>query len=214
MRGIFAAVVAITLLGAAPPVTEEAVRAAVTPLDVLNNDSIERIRELGPGLLPHLVRIYESSDEDDRAVIAWIFYRLGWKSPEARAALLKDIHTQNQRLRLQVQWALGRVSDDTEVVDILAGIMRDDQNPLFRDKAACALAYDQIHLTEKQKVRLYRKLIDGLGDEKPQVRAISILALRIHTGQEKGFDPNGSAEVRANSIARWKIWLAEYEKNL
>ena len=104
--------------------------------------------------------------------------------------LLQDIHTQNEKLRLQVQWALGRVSDDTQVVDILAGIMRDDPNALFRDKAACALAYDQIHLTEKQKVQLYGKLIDALSDPKPQVRAIAIQALSIHTGQTKGFNPN------------------------
>ena len=214
MRWVLAVLAATSLLAAGPVVTEDSVRAAITPLNQLDNDSIERIRTLGPGLLPHLARIYETSSEDDRAVIAWIFYRLGWKSPAARAVLLKDIDTQNQKLRLQVQWALGRVSDDTEVVDILAGIMRQDDNPLFRDKAACALAYDQIHLTEKQKVRLYGKLIEGLGDPKDQVRAISILALKIHTGQTKGFDPAAPLDERNNSISRWKIWLAEYEKNL
>lgn len=214
MRWVLAVLAATSLLAAGPVVTEDSVRAAITPLNQLDNDSIERIRTLGPGLLPHLARIYETSSEDDRAVIAWIFYRLGWKSPAARAVLLKDIDTQNQKLRLQVQWALGRVSDDTEVVDILAGIMRQDDNPLFRDKAACALAYDQIHLTEKQKVRLYGKLIEGLGDPKDQVRAISILALKIHTGQTKGFDPSAPVDERNNSISRWKIWLAEYEKNL
>ena len=45
-----------------------------------------------------------------------------------------------------MQWALGRVSDDPAVVDVLLENMRNDPNPLFRDKAACALAYDQIHL--------------------------------------------------------------------
>jgi hypothetical protein len=205
---------ALLLTAASPVVDERFVRAVITPLNQLDQDDIQRISALGPQVLPHLVRIYESSSEDDRAVIAWIFYRLGWKSSAARAALLKDIDTQHSNLRLQVQWALGRVSDDTEVVDILAGIMRNDANPLFRDKAACALAYDQIHLTEKQKVRLYGKLIEGLADEKAQVRAISILALKIHTGQTKGYQPDGPVDDRTSSIARWKIWLAEYEKNL
>ena len=190
------------------------VRAAITPLQNLGHDDIARIKAMGPEVLPHLVAIYKESNDDDKATIAWIFYSLGWKSKEARAVLLRDVRTQNEKLRLQVQWALGRVSDDLEIVDILATIMREDGNALFRDKAACALAYDQIHLSEKQKVRLYRRLIEGLGDEKAQVRAISIQALNIHTGQTKGFNPNASAADRANSIERWKLWLAEYERNL
>jgi HEAT repeat protein len=170
---------------------------------------------MGPAVLPHLVRIYTTtSDENARATYAWVFYSLAMKSPEARAALLRDVKTENPKLRLQVQWALGRVSDDVQVVDILANIMRNDANPLFRDKAACALAYDQIHLTEKQKVQLYGKLIEALKDPKPQVRAIAIQALKIHTGQDKGFSPDGSAEARGHSIARWTLWLTEYEKNL
>ncbi|HEY3257561.1 MAG TPA: HEAT repeat domain-containing protein [Gemmatimonadaceae bacterium] len=195
-------------------VTEQQVRTAITPLDKVDNAGIARLKAMAPEVLPHLAHIYAKSSEDDRAVIAWILYSIGEKSPEARAALLKDLHTPNQKLRLQVQWALGRVSDDTEVVDMLANIMMNDPNALFRDKAACALAYDQIHLTEKQKVRLYAKLIDGLSDPKPQVRAIALQALHIHTGQTKGFDPNGPEEDRGRSINRWKAWLGEYEKNL
>ena len=194
--------------------TEQQVRSAIVPLDKVDAAGIARLKAMGPEVLPQLAHIYSQSNENDRAVIAWIFYSLGWKSPEARAVLLQDIHTQNQKLRLQVQWALGRVSDDTQVVDILAGIMRDDPNALFRDKAACALAYDQIHLTEKQKVQLYGKLIGALSDPKPQVRAIALQALSIHTGQTKGFNPNGSDADRSRAIEAWRKWLAEYEKNL
>lgn len=204
--------VAVSLSGATKPPTEATVRAALTPLDAID---INVLKSMGPAVLPHLVRIYRSTaDENARATYAWVFYSLGLKSPQARAALLQDIDTENQTLRLQVQWALGRVSDDTQVVDILANIMRNDANPLFRDKAACALAYDQIHLTEKQKVQLYGKLIDALKDPKPQVRAIAIQALKIHTGQDKGYSPNGNDEERSRSIAAWSRWLAEYEKNL
>ena len=128
--------------------------------------------------------------------------------------MLEDLDTQNQNLRLQVQWALGRVSDDTQVVELLATIMRNDPNPLFRDKAACALAYDQIHLTEKQKVQLFRLLIEGLKDAKPQVRAISIQALEIQTGQRKGFLPDAAPDARNQAIAAWTRWLKEYEQNL
>jgi hypothetical protein len=51
------------------------------------------------------------------AAVAGVFYQLGWKSPEAKRALMADVQTQDQRLRLQVQWALGHVSDDPDVVD-------------------------------------------------------------------------------------------------
>jgi HEAT repeat protein len=205
-------VTAATLLGAPKPLTEAAVRAALTPLDKID---IGKIKAMGPEVLPHLARIYTNTpDEQARATYAWVFYELGLESPEGRAALLKDLGTQNQTLRLQVQWALGRVSDDTQVVDLLASIMRNDDNPLFRDKAACALAYDQIHLTERQKVHPYRRLIEGLKDTKPQVRAISIQALAIHTGQRKGFSPDAPQEKRNEAIATWMRWLNEYEQNL
>jgi HEAT repeat protein len=211
-RALLTLLVAVTLTGAPRPVTEAMVRDALAPLESIN---IDELKAMGPAVLPHLVKIYTSTpDENARATYAWVFYSLGWKSPEARAALLRDVKTQNPKLRLQVQWALGRVSDDVQVVDILANIMRNDANPLFRDKAACALAYDQIHLTEKQKVQLYGKLIDALKDPKPQVRAIAIQALKIHTGQDKGFAPDASDEQRGRSIARWTLWLTEYEKNL
>ena len=36
-----------------------------------------------------------------------------------KRVLMKDVHTGNQYLRLQVQWALGRVSSDDDVVDVL-----------------------------------------------------------------------------------------------
>ena len=212
-KALLAALVLVAMPAVA--VTEREVRAAITPLDKVTADDIARLKARGPEVPALLARIYTStSSEDDRAVIAWILYTIGTKSPEARAALLRDIDTQNSKLRLEVQWALGRVSDDTEIVDILARIMRNDDNALFRDKAACALAYDQIHLTERQKVELYSKLIDALTDEKAQVRAIAIQALSIHTGQTKGYDPNASPETRALSIVRWRTWLAEYEKNL
>lgn len=192
-------------------VTESALHGALYPLADIN---IKEIKAMGPGVLPHLAKIYSKASDDEKASIAWVFYSLGWKSPEARAVLLKDVGTPNEKLRLQVQWALGRVSDDTEVVDLLAEIMRNDSNALFRDKAACALAYDQIHLTERQKVRLFGKLIDGLSDPKPQVRAISIQALQIHTGQTKRFQPDASASERSVAVASWQRWLQEYERNL
>jgi integrase len=169
----------------------------------------------GEAVMPVLARIYrETKDEARRAKIAKLFYQLGWQSEEARLALMQDIHTPNRSLRLQVQWALGRVSNDDEVVDVLLDNMRNDKNPLFRDKAACALAYDQIHLTPQQRYRQYQGLVQSLNDPKPDVRRIAMQALRILTNQTRGFRFNDPVEKRLEAIARWDAWLAEYQKSL
>ena len=174
----------------------------------------KQIQAMGPGVLPSLARLYASSSESEKATIAWVFYQLGWKSPEAKRALMADVHTQDQRLRLQVQWALGRVSDDPDVVDVLLENMQRDPVPLFRDKAACALASDQIHLAPAQRLRLYEGLIHALDSETPQVRQIALQALQILTGQTKGFLPGAEPEARRRAVGGWKQWLAEYRSNL
>ena len=130
--------------------------------------------------------------------------------PRPSRSLLKDAHTTNPDLRIAVQYALGRVSDSEKVVDTLLEIMRNDGSPIFRDKAACALSYDQIHLTEAQKVRLYAGLIDALADPKPQVQVIAITSLKILTGQDKGFRRSDPPEKKQQSMEAWKRWLAEY----
>lgn len=174
----------------------------------------QAIKEMGPAVMPELVRMYESADESQREKIAAAFYQLRWKSPEARRVLMKDIHTKNQALRLNVQYALGSVSDDVDVVDALIDNMEHDGNALFRDKAACALAYDQVHLTPKQKVHLYDRLIEALGSDVFQVRQIALQALQIHTGQTKGFRPNAPEGERRQQIQAWRKWLDEYRSNL
>jgi len=176
---------------------------------------VASIRALGRPVLPKLVQLYEASQDDAfKARVAQTFYELGWESPEAKRALMRDVHTSNHDLRLQVQWALGRVSNDQDVVDTLIANMRNDSNPLFRDKAACALAYDQIHLSEQQKVRLFAALIEALGDDKEDVRRIALQALQIHTGQTRGFDPDASWADRNQKVKVWQAWLAQYKAGL
>ena len=191
---------------------------SVTEADVLSllgpPVQTDRLRALGSGVMPVMAQIYTASDEAGRTRIASTFYQLGWPSQEAYQALIEDIRTTNPKLRLQVQWALGRVSGEDEVVDTLLEIMRNDKHALFRDKAACALAYDQVHLNEEQKADLYSGLINGLNDPKPQVRKISIKALKIHTGQARGFNPTASETQRGRSVQEWREWLAEYRENL
>ena len=127
---------------------------------------------------------------------------------------MHDINTDNPQLRLQVQWALGRVSSDDTIVEVLLSQMQNDANPLFRDKSACALASDQIHLDERQRFHLLQGLLSALDDPKPQVRDIAIKAIQIRTGQTKGYKPRATEAERQNKIQAWNRWLEEYRTNL
>jgi len=196
-------------LAAAPPPSERQLAALLSP-----HPNIEAIRALGPGVLPALAGLYERSDETRRTTIAWTLYSLGWKSEEAKRALMRDVRSSNASLRLQVQVALGRVSNDPEVVNELLDNAQDEDNPQFRDKAACALANDQIHLTDVQKLRLYERLVDALGDPNLQVRQIALEALRMLTGQTRSFDPAASQEAREPALRDWQRWLEAYRSRL
>lgn len=195
---------------AAPP----SAPSDITVAQLVERDDRDGLRALGPAALPVLARLYEQGDEARRVKIAGIFYQLGMRSRDAERALLRDARTQNPQLRVGVQYALGRVSDDARVVETLLDVLRNDKNPLFKDKAGCALAYDQIHLTEAQKVRVYEGLIAALSDSDPMVQGIAIQALSVLTGQNKGFYGLASAEKKRQSIEVWKKWLAEYRANL
>lgn len=183
-------------------------------LSLVESGDTPGIRGMGPTVLPRLARIYPTLEPARRARVARVFYELGWRSPEAKRALMSDVRTSDPTLRLQVQWALGRVSADPDVIDVLLDNMRRDAVPLFRDKAACALAYDQIHIGPAQKRRLYGGLVDALDDEEPQVRAIATLALQILTGQNKGYAAEGPPEARRRAIAEWRRWLRDLEAHL
>lgn len=204
----FPAVVLILAGPSAAALDESRLRASAVAGDW------KQVLAMGPHVLPSLARLYASSSPEDRATIAYVFYQLGWKSAEAKRALMADVQTQDRTLRLQVQWALGRVSDDPDVVDVLLRNMQTDPVPLFRDKAACALAYDQIHLAPAQKVRLFEGVVQALDDAIPQVRQIALQALQILTGQTKGFLPGADRESRRKAVAEWRRWLAEYRATL
>jgi HEAT repeat protein len=192
--------------------------AEPSPLEVErlldSNGYVEALRELGPEVVPVLVRMYPSAGPERRARIANAFYGLGWQSEEARRVLNADLETDHERLRLAAQWAIGRVSADDDVVERLLTILRSDPNALFSEKAACALAHDQIHLTEEQKVLLYAGLVDTLRSSDARVRRDAIRALEIHTGQRRGFQPWGASEARERAVRDWERWLRDYESNL
>lgn len=181
---------------------------------LVESENFAALKEFGVAALEPLVNLYKKGDIAQKTKIASALYFLSLRSEYAREVLLKDVHTPDRQLRLQVQWALGRVSSDESVVHSLLDNMQHDPNPLFRDKAACALAHDQVHLTEKQRVVLLEGLINALGDEKPDVRFIAAKALEIQTNQTKGFDPNAPQEERMKHVAEWQAWVAEYRRNI
>jgi len=184
-------------------------------LDLINDNEYQEMVAMAPGIVDSLIRIYDVSDDPkQKAKVARAFYQLGVVSEQAERLLMENLDTTDVSLRLQSQWALGRVSRSPEVPSRLLDIMRNDPSPLFRDKAACALAYDQIHASPVDKLLIYQGLVEGLTDEKPDVRQISLLALKIHTGQTKGYDYNADPAQRDQAIARWREWLREYERNL
>lgn len=203
----------LAVLAAAPVVAAGQVDAARLR-EAARTGDWQAVQAMGADALPALAQVYGESSTEVRARIAEIFYNLGWKSEDAKRALMADAHTTDQALRLQVQWALGRVSDDPAVVDVLLDNMRNDPVPLFRDKAACALAHDQVHLSAAQKLRLFEGLIGALEDPKPQVRQVAIQALSILTHQTKGYAPNGDPAARSVAVAAWRRWLVEYSANL
>jgi len=190
---------------------EQAIDPGVTSISWEESSAI---KAMGPDAVAPILEAYAIGDEAQRAKLASLLYRLKFKNEKAKELLLRDVKTQNPDLRISVQYALGTVSNDQIVVKTLLDNMRNDGNAFFRDKAACALAYDQPHLDNHQKYYLYRGLIDGLSDDKQQVRNIAIKALKIHTGQTMGYSAAGGPENREAAIAQWNEWLREYQQSL
>jgi len=194
------------------PVFAEELSQQVTRL--VEADDADGLRALGDEAISSMVWLYELSEEPERIHLANLFSKMGLQSEVAEHALIRDFESGNVELRLAVQYALGRVSNDPMVIETLLYTMENDRNPLIRDKAASALAYDQIHLDAKQKARVYEGLIAALSNPKVQVRAVSIQALSILTGETKGFHPLYPEDRRERSIAMWQHWLDEYRAKL
>ncbi len=128
-----------------------AAAAQIEPAKVrtlVNQYNAQALKEYGPAILPVLVKLYEQSpNEDERGNVATMFYQLGWKSEEAKRVLMKDVHTQNQLLRMRVQYALGRVSSDVLMSWMFCfRICRMIQIPYFGTKRHAHSRTIQIHL--------------------------------------------------------------------
>jgi len=200
----------LTLQAQAPFPGEEMTLSQRVTLAVEANN-LKELQAIGPQAIPALLFLYETGDDQLRLQLAQAFHDLAWQSDEVEHALMGDIHSPSVELRLAVFYALGRVSDDPQVVATLLDILQNDPNPLLRDKAACALAYDQIHLKKPEKVQLYAGLIQALSNPERQVQAVAIQALSILTGETKGFSPVLGADRQQRSIEMWQRWLGELQ---
>lgn len=203
----------LTVQAQTPFPGEEMTLSQRVTLAVEAND-LEQLRAIGPDAIPALMFLYETGDDPLRVQLAQTFHELAWPSPEVERALMRDIRSRSVELRLAVFYALGRVSGNPEVVATLLDTLQNDPNPLFRDKAACALAYDQVHLEEPQKVRLFEGLIQALSNPERQVQALAIQALSILTGETKGFHPAFPLERQQRSIEMWERWLTDFKSSL
>lgn len=176
---------------------------------------IEDIRNYGQGAIPILTKIYtESSSNQEKRRIASLFWQLGWKSQQIEDALSADLDTNDEYLKIQVQWGIAKSTENSKVIRKLLENLENDSSALVRDKAACALASDFVHISAEQKFLIIEGLINSLDNPIYQVRSSSFTALTMHTGQTKGFNPGGTYESRSKSIEKWNVWLEEYRQSL
>ncbi len=207
-------VLGLLIVLATPPPASVAQAAFLPGSDELREmvaaRDVEALRQLGPEVMAPLVELYRGADVGLRAQIAAVFYGLGFESEAAREVMWADLDTSDRALRVQVQWAIGRVSDDERVVEALIERMLRDPNPLFRDKAACGLASDQIHLDEAQNLRLNKRLIELLESEVLETRKLVIRILRVRTGKDRGFRADAPPEARAKAVEAWRRWISRW----
>lgn len=211
----WALAVALAAAVVAPP-ARAAPRPASDLWPLIDGHRWEELRGRGREVLPELVALYRATPEpEERLKVARAFYGLGWESEEARQALTADAGAAHEGLRIEAQWALGRVSADDRVVDLLLATLESGgESLLVRDKAACALASDQIHLSDEQRVRLLARVIELLESPEPWLRWTAVRVLETQTGQRKGYGPRAPEAERAAAVERWKRWLAEYRAAL
>lgn len=168
----------------------------------------------GEGAQPEVLRLYASSDDEEKVWIAWMLARVGWKSEAARELLLRDLASDNEDVRYWVLWAQGELADTDEVVDLLVEWLGRGRNPLLWRREQGVPGYGQLFFSETQKLRLFTLLIERLADPEEETRRLATRALELHTGQLKGYDPKAPAESRASGIEVWKRWLEEYRSQL
>jgi len=197
------------------PEIQNANKRAITQILAIKDIPAQDIEHFGYAAIPILTELYQEAETNlDKSRIAWVFWKLGWKSAEIEKALMSDLDSSDANLKVWVQWGIAKSSDNSEVIEKLLYNMERDTSSFVRDKAACALASDFVHISPSQRVTILRGLIKGLSNDTQQVRASSIQALKVQTGQTKNYVASADIGSRARAINEWSEWLNDYERNL
>lgn len=97
----------------------------------------------------------------------------------------------------------GKQTAEAKALDTL----RDDADPVQRDKAAARLA-------ARGSIDAVPALIDALDDEAPRVRKAAYVALKTITGQDIPYRRDMDYDQRMKAQQTWRAWYALNEKKL
>ena len=112
---------------------------------------------------------------------------------------MRALSSPDARTRSQAAYLLGALKD-RRTIDALVTASA-DAAPVVRYEAGAGLL-------EMGEIRGAEVLIGGLADSDARLRAKSIEVLAASAGTRFGYEPDDPPSDRAESIRRWKTWLA------
>ena len=152
-----------------------------------------------PGLAPELLKAAAVVDGDAvrialrRAMAATV-------GDDDVPALSQALRAGHVEARLAAVWGLSAVRGG-EAVELIESLLNDPrQAPRVRLAAAEAMA---VH----QRSSGVTALVDLLDADDRDIRRKSAALLRVISGEQFGFDPDGSADERRQPRERWAQWL-------
>ncbi|MFC2163058.1 HEAT repeat domain-containing protein, partial [Candidatus Altiarchaeota archaeon] len=160
--------------------------ASITP-DPSTYPKVEDIVDQGDDALPGLYALLDDEDMYKRTAAAYALSRIVFESGEGQQG---RIHS---RLRKSFNDPEPSVSATAAGVSIALG-----------DKSG--IPYLIRHLATEETLLLI--------DPPETVNAYSIRVLKSFTGQDFGYDPNGSRASRAEAIGKWVKWWADNKDSL
>ena len=117
-------------------------------------------------------------------------------------AMLKGLKSENPKVRSSCAWVLGRLRDRRTIPD-LQRAAKDEDLTVRMECARTLLLMGDLAWTPT--------LIEGLDNERKEVRYMSHEALKSATGHDFGYDHlNQNQNEMRLSVLRWRQWWSEY----
>jgi len=110
-----------------------------------------------------------------------------------------NLRSEDWLTRASLAWIMGATGDRRYIPDLRG--MLDDKIPSVRYESASAL----VELGDSGG---FATLVDGLSDGDIRNRYKCFESLKRATGQDFGYQHDGSPESRATAVVRWKTWLS------